>query len=54
MQKKTDAGNDITTIKNGYVSNAILTSKLNDLKAQDIATEIKTIDDKTNKILMIF
>ena len=40
--KKTDVAND-------YVSNANLTSKLNDLKAQHIATEVKTIDDKTKK-----
>ena len=30
--KKTDVANDITTIKNDYVSNASLTSRLNDLK----------------------
>ena len=47
--KKTDAANDITTIKNDYVSNASLTSRLNDLKSQHIATEVKTIDDKTKK-----
>ena len=40
--EKTDVANDITTIKNDYVSNASLTSKLNDLKAQPI-------DDKTKK-----
>ena len=40
--KKTDVAND-------YVTNANLTSKLNDLKAQHIATEVKTIDDKTKK-----
>ena len=45
--KKTDLANDITTIKNDYVSNASLTSRLNDLKSQHIATEVKTIDDKT-------
>ena len=45
--KKTDVTNDITTIKNDYVTNASLTSKLNYLKAQNIATEVKTIDDKT-------
>ena len=45
--KKTDVANDITTIKNDYVSNASLTSKLNDLKSQHIADEVKTIDDKT-------
>ena len=31
--KKTDVANDITTIKNDYVSNASLTSRLNDLKS---------------------
>ena len=49
MQKKPDVANDITTIKNDYVSNASLTSKSNDLKALHIATEVKTIDDKTKK-----
>ena len=47
--KKTDVANDITTVKNDYVSNASLTSRLNDLKSQHIATDIKTIDDKTKK-----
>ena len=47
--KKTDVANDITTIKNDYVINASLTSRLNDLKSQHIATEVKTIDDKTKK-----
>ena len=36
-------------IKNDYVSNSSLTSRLNDLKSQHIATEVKTIDDKTKK-----
>ena len=49
IQKKTDAANDITTTKNDYVTNASLTSRLNDLKSQHIATEVKTIDDKTKK-----
>ena len=49
MQKKTDVANDITTIENDYVSNASFTSRLNDLKSQHIATEVKTIDDKTKK-----
>ena len=39
--QKTDVANDITTIKNDYVSNASLTSRLNDLKSQHIATEVK-------------
>ena len=47
--KKTDIANDITTIKNDYVGNASLTSRLNDLKSQHIATEAITIDDKTKK-----
>ena len=49
MLKKTNVSNDITTIKNDYVTNASLTSRLNDLKSQHIATEVKTIDDKTEK-----
>ena len=52
--KKTDVANDITTIKNDYITNARLTSRLNDLKSQHIATEIKTIDNKTKKMLVIF
>ena len=49
MQKKTDVANDISTIKNDYVSNASLTSRLNDLKSQHITNEAKKIDDKTEK-----
>ena len=49
MPKKTDVANDITTIKNDYVSNASLPGRLIDLKSQHIATEVKTIDDKTKK-----
>ena len=47
--KMTAVANDITTIKNDYVTNASLTSRLNDLKSLHIATEVKTIDDKTKK-----
>ena len=50
--KKPDVANDITTIKN--VSNESLTSRLNDLKSQHIATKVKTIDDKTKKMRVIF
>ena len=39
----------VTTIQNDYVTNGSLTSRLNDLKSQHIATEVKTIDDKTKK-----
>ena len=35
--------------KNDYVTNAALTSQLNDLKSQQIADKVKKIDDKTNK-----
>ena len=47
--KKTDVATDITAIKNDYVSNASLTSRLNDLKSQHIATEVTAIDNKTKK-----
>ena len=47
--KKDDVANDITTMKNDYVTNASLTSRLNYLKSHHIATEVKTIDDKTKK-----
>ena len=47
--KKTDVADDITKIKNDYVTNASLDSKLNDLKSQRIATEVNSIDDKTKK-----
>ena len=49
MQKKGEVATDITTIKNDYVTNASLTSQLNDLKSQHIATEITGIDNKTKK-----
>ena len=38
--KKTDYGAKITKIKNDYATNASLDSKLNDLKAQHISTEV--------------
>ena len=47
--KKADVATDITTIKNDYVSNASLTSRLNDLKSQHIATEVTRIDNKSKK-----
>ena len=47
---KADVATDITTIKNDYVSNASLTSQLNNLKSQHIATEVTGIDNKTKKI----
>ena len=47
--KKTDYATDITTIKNDYATNASVDSKINDLKAQHIADEVKKVDDKTKK-----
>ena len=47
--KKSDYATDITAIKNDYATNASLDSKLNDLKAQHIADELKKIDDKAAK-----
>ena len=40
---------NITAIKNDYVTNASLSSQLNDLKCQHIATEVTGIDNKTKK-----
>ena len=48
-QKKADVATDITAIKNDYITNASLTSQLNDLKSQHIATEVTSIDNKTKK-----
>ena len=48
--KKTEVATDITAIKNDYVTNASLTSQLNYLKSQHIATEVTGIDNKTKKI----
>ena len=47
--KKPEVATDITAIKNNYVTNASLTSQLNDLKSQHIATEVTGIDNKTKK-----
>ena len=47
--KKTDYAIEITRIKNDYVTNAALTSQLNDLKSQHIADEVKKVDDKVKK-----
>ena len=49
MQKKADVATDVPTIKNDYVTNASLTSQLNDLKTQHIATEVTGIDNKTKE-----
>ena len=47
--KKNDVSSDITKMINDYATNASLDSKLMDLKAQNISTEVKKIDDKTKK-----
>ena len=52
--KKADIATDIIAIKNDYVTNASLTSQLNDLKNQHIATEVTGIDNKTKKVPVIF
>ena len=44
-----EVATDITAIKNDYVTNASLSSQLNDLKRQHIATEVTGIDNKTKK-----
>ena len=46
---KADVATDITTIKNDYVSNASLTSQLNNLKSKHIAIEVTGIDNETKK-----
>ena len=47
--KKADVAIDITTIKNNYVTNASLTSQLNDLKSQHITDEVKKVEHKVNE-----
>ena len=47
--KKAEVATDITAIKNDYVTNDSLSSQLNDLKSQHIATEVTGIDNKTKK-----
>ena len=47
--KIADVATDITAIKNDYVTNASLTSRLNDLKSQHIDIEVSNIDNKTKK-----
>ena len=47
--KKADVAMDITAIKNDYVTNTSLTSQLNNLKSQHIATEVTKIDNKAKR-----
>ena len=46
---KADLATDITAIKNDYVTNASLSSQLNDLKSLHIATEVTGIDNRTKE-----
>ena len=47
--KKADVATDITSIKNSYVTNANLTSQLNNLKRQHMTDEVKKVEDKVNE-----
>ena len=49
MQKKDEVAMDITTMTNGYITNASLSTQLNDLKSQHIAIKVTGIDNKTKK-----
>ena len=47
--KQSDYATEITSIKSDYATNASLDSKINDLKAQHIADEVKKVEDKVEK-----
>ena len=47
--KETDYADEITKIKIDYTTKANLDSKINDLKSQRIAYEVKKVDDKAKK-----
>ena len=47
--KKADVATDITLKKNNYVTNANLTSQLNNLKSQHITDEVKKVEVKVNE-----
>ena len=49
LLKKPDCATEITSIKNDYVTNTAFDSKINDLKSQHIADEVKKVHDKTKK-----
>ena len=51
-KKQTDYATEITNIKNDYVTNAALTSQLNDLKSQHI-DEVKQVDNTVKKIVLM-
>ena len=47
--KNIDYATEVSNIKNSFVTNASLSSQLNDLKSQSIADEVKKVDDKVKK-----
>ena len=47
--QKADVATDIYCNKNDYVTNASLTSQLNNLKSQHITDEVKKVEDKVNE-----
>ena len=49
MLKKSDYATEIASIKNDYVTNTAFGAKINDLKSQHIANEVKKVDDKVKK-----
>ena len=49
LSKTTDHSSEISKIKIAYVTNTKLTRRLNDLKSQHIADEVKKVDDKVSK-----
>ena len=51
--KTANVATDLTTIKNDYVTNASLTSQLNDLKSQHIATEVNKTKKNASDILAL-
>ena len=49
MLKKSDYATEITSIKNDYVTNTALDSRINNLENSHIADEVKKVDDKSKK-----
>ena len=49
LLKKINYATEISSIKHDYVTNAALTSQLNDLKSENIADEVKKVDNKVVK-----
>ena len=47
--KESSYATEIASIKNDYVTNTAFDAKINDLKSQHIADEIKKVDDQVKK-----